>query len=162
MVWGIRIQLGLHCECHAVAGEELEAGLVAEYFKQPSGGRRVNVSYKVQFACLGMVQAEVLVIAADHSFRDDLGGGAGCRTTCGSRNLALAEQHGLAEIECGATHRKDLACRDEGVVHLGDGIRIDAENVVKDVLCGESVQVEIYVVGQVANRGLVRGGLVVY
>ena len=36
MVGGIRIQLGLHCECHAVAGEELEAGLVAEDFHKTS------------------------------------------------------------------------------------------------------------------------------
>ena len=158
MVWSVRIQLGLHCKGHAVACEELEAGLVAEDFQQSSGGGGVSVSHLVKRSCLGVVEAEVLVIAADHSLRDGRSRSAGRRAAGRCGELPLAQEDGLAEVEGGTSDRQDLAGGYKAAVNFRYAVGKDAEYVVLDVLCRESVQVEIYVMGQVADGGLVSGG----
>ena len=158
MVGSVRIQLGLHCKGNSVACKELETGLVAEDLQKSSGSGGVNVSHLVKRSRLSVVKAEVLVIAADHSFRNSRSRSAGRRASCRGCKLPFAQEDGFAEVESGSAHRKDLACGDQGVVNFCDAVGEDAEYVVQDVLCRESVQIEIYVMGQVADGGLVSGG----
>ena len=167
MIGSVRVELGLHCECDAVSCEELETRLVVEYFHQSSRGRRIDISHKVHFSCSAVIQAEILVIAANHTFRDGCRswrrGARGESSTCGRSgggHLPFAQQYRLAEIECCALHGLDSSRWNESTVNLGDCVGINAEYMVLYVLCREAVEVEIYVVGKVADGGFVGSGRV--
>ena len=154
MVGGVRVQLGLHGESHAASCEELETGLVVEYLKETAGSRGIDGSHDLNLAGSGMVQAEVLVVAADHPVRDGSGLGAGAEGTAPGRrgDLPVAEFDRRTEIIRSTLHGQKFSRRDKAIIDLGNGIGIYADDVVQDVFRRESVEIEIDVMRQVADR----------
>ncbi len=73
----------------------------------------------------------------------------------------LADRPGGGEVERRPAHRLVRPVRDLPLVDRGVGVGVDGEEVAEDVTAALAGQVEVGVVGQVDDGGVVRGGAVV-
>src|SRR4029077_7805727 len=119
-------------------GIELHARLGGPHFHLPPGRRIVHLGRETQRSHFS-IHDEVVVVAADVLDFTDV----------------RADGRGLAEIERRVRDALDLASGNERRIHRSVTIAVELQDVLKDVTVALARQIEITVIGEVENGGLV-------
>ena len=163
MVRIIRAVLGLQAESGEVA---VISAVLAAFDVQCAGsikldGRLVSQHFHIASGLfmpgtgrcahrLTLAENEVVVISAG---RNHLG-------TAFINFQAFADQQAVPQVQGGSDYRHIVSRRNQSLVHLGDNVRVNGDFMIFHRAVLVAAQVEIGMVRQVAQGGLVRGGFI--
>ena len=135
-----------------VAGVELHGGHVGVHLHDAAGGGLAHFGGEGQLVIVAGVEVEVVVIAV----------AVGELLVLVGQGHAVADAPGLAQVKGRAAHGAHLAGGDALFVgNDGEGVGVDLDHMVFDGAAALAREVEVGVVGEVAEGVLVGNGLVV-